>query len=37
MILLIGLPYFLHVNPIGIYLNFTAVGLANLLFPFAVA
>lgn len=35
MIVVIALPYFFHVNPVGAYLSFTAVGLLNLLFPFS--
>ena len=34
LIVLIVLPYVLHVDPIGIYLDATAGNVANLLFPF---
>ncbi len=34
MIALIAVPYVFHINPIGVFLNFTAGNLANLLFPF---
>ncbi len=37
MVVLIGLPYILHVNPIGAYLDVTAGTVANLLFPFRIA
>ena len=37
MVVLIGLPYLLHVNPIGVYLDATAGTVANLLFPFRIA
>ncbi len=37
MIVLIILPYVLHVNPIGAYLDFTAGNVANLLFPFRIS
>ena len=37
MIVLIVLPYVLHVNPIGVYLDVTAGNVANLLFPFRVS
>ena len=37
MVVLILVPYILHVNPIGIYLDATAGNIANLLFPFRVA
>ena len=36
MIVLIVLPYVLHVNPVGVYLDVTAGNVANLLFPFGV-
>lgn len=37
MIVLIVLPYVLHVNPVGVYLDVTAGNVANLLFPFRVS
>ena len=37
LIVLIVLPYVLHVDPIGIYLDATAGNVANLLFPFKVS
>ena len=37
MIVLIVLPYVLHVNPAGVYLDVTAGNVANLLFPFRVS
>ena len=37
MIVLIILPYVLHVNPVGVYLDVTAGNVANLLFPFRVS
>lgn len=37
MIVLIVLPYVLHVNPVGVYLDVTAGNVANLLFPFKVS
>ncbi|MEF9925258.1 MAG: site-2 protease family protein [Raoultibacter sp.] len=37
MVVLIALPYIFHVNPVGMYLNFTAGNLGNLLFPFRIA
>lgn len=36
MIVVVLVPYILHVNPVGIYLDFTAGNLANLLLPFSV-
>ncbi len=36
MILVIALPYVLHVNPFSWYLSLTAGNLANLLFPFPI-
>ncbi len=37
MIAVILLPYILHVNPFGIYLDFTAGNVGNLLFPFRIS
>lgn len=37
MIIVVVLPYVLHFNPIGIYLDWTAGNVANLLFPFRIA
>ena len=37
MVVLIVLPYVLHVNPIGAYLDFTAGNVVNLLFPFRIS
>ena len=37
MIVLIVLPYVLHVNPVGVYLDVTAGNVASLLFPFGVS
>lgn len=37
MIVLVVLPYVLHVNPVGVYLDVTAGNVANLLFPFRVS
>lgn len=37
LIVVLLLPYVLHFNPIGIYLNVTAGNVANLLFPFPVS
>ncbi|WP_041690711.1 site-2 protease family protein [Eggerthella sp. YY7918] len=37
MIVVIFVPYVLHFNPIGIYLNATAGNMANLLFPFLIS
>lgn len=36
MIAVILVPYVLHFNPIGIYLNVTAGNVADLLFPFSI-
>lgn len=36
MIVVIVVPYVLNVNPVGVYLNWTAGNLANLLLPFSV-
>lgn len=36
MLVVVLVPYIFHVNPVGIYLNFTAGNLANVLFPFPV-
>lgn len=37
MIVVILVPYICNVNPFGIYLNWTAGNLANLLFPFPIS
>ena len=37
MILVILVPYICNVNPFGVYLNFTAGNVANLLFPFKIS
>lgn len=37
MVALILLPYLLHVNPVGAYLDVTAGTVANLLFPYRIA
>ena len=37
MILVILVPYVCNVNPFGVYLNFTAGNVANLLFPFKIS
>lgn len=34
MVVVVLVPYIFHFNPIGIYLDFTAGNLAQLLFPF---
>ena len=37
MVVLILLPYLLHINPVGAYLDVTAGTVANLLFPYRIA
>jgi Zn-dependent protease len=37
MILVILVPYIVHVNPFGVYLDVTAGNLGNLLFPFKIS
>ena len=37
MVVVLLVPYVLHFNPVGIYLDATAGNLANLLFPFDIA
>ena len=37
MVVLVLLPYLLHINPVGAYLDVTAGTVANLLFPYRIA
>lgn len=37
LIVIFVLPYFLHVDPLGIYLDVTAGNLGNLLFPYQIS
>ena len=37
LVVVLLLPYVLHFNPIGLYLDATAGSVANLLFPFRVS
>lgn len=34
MVVLVALPYVFHVNPVGVYLDFTAEAVAKLIFPY---
>ncbi len=37
LIIIVVIPYAFHINPIGIYLDWTAGNVANLLFPFPIS
>lgn len=37
MLVIVVVPYVLHFNPVGVYLDWTAGNVANLLFPFDIA